>query len=130
MALFFRDDDLTKAILALSIALRDLTEQRDREFKWLRSHFELATKQDLKEMEQKILMTQRELSEALDKLTEQTGKIAKEQSDRFDALSAEIKRLEDLINAGEVTTEVSDALTRTKAALQTLDDAIPDPPTP
>ncbi len=79
----------------------------------------------------KIIMTQAELSVALDKMTAQLGKVAKEQSDRFDALSAEIKRLTDLINAGgDVTAEVAAAITGTQTALDAMDAAIPDAPTP
>lgn len=75
-----------------------------------------------------ILMTQQELSVALDGLTAKVGKVAKEQSDRFDALTAEIQRLTDVINAGEVTSEVTAALDKVQTALQSLDDAIPDAP--
>ncbi len=78
----------------------------------------------------RIIMTQAELNAALDKLTAQVGKVAAEQSNRFDALSAEIKRLTDVINAGEVTPEVTAALEKVQAALQNLDDAVPDSPTP
>jgi len=75
-------------------------------------------------------MTQVELSAALDKLTVQVGKVAKEQSDRFDALSAEIKRLTDIINAGgDVTPEVTAALGSVQVALENLDQSIPDAPT-
>lgn len=81
------------------------------------------------EMEKKILMTQAELSAALDKLTAQVGKVAKEQSDRFDTLTAKIKELTDIINAGgDVTPEVATALTGVQTALGALDDAIPDAP--
>ncbi len=73
-------------------------------------------------------MNQQELSAALDKLTTQVGKVATEQSNRFDTLTAEIKRLTDLIEAGEVTPEVTKALETVQAALQSMDEAIPDAP--
>lgn len=74
-------------------------------------------------------MKQAELAAALKDLTAQTGKVAKEQSDRFDALSAKITELEKVIAEGaEVSTEVTEALAEVKTALQTLDDAIPDAP--
>jgi len=82
-----------------------------------------------KEIE-KIIMTQLELSVALDKLTAQVGKVAKEQSDRFDALTAKIKDLTDIIEAGEVTTEVATALANVQSALTAMDEAVPDAPTP
>lgn len=84
----------------------------------------------LETIERKLIMTQQELSVALDGLTTKVGKVAKEQSDRFDNLSAEIKRLTDVIEAGEVKPEVATALANTQAALENLDAAIPDAPEP
>ena len=80
-------------------------------------------------------MKQAELAAALKDLTAQSGKIAKEQSDRFDALTAKINELTAIIEAGdEVTAEVTAALAEVKTALQSLDDVVPDapvePPTP
>jgi len=92
------------------------------------SRWRLATKSDVESIKRQIIMTQAELSTALAKLTQQTGKIAKEQSDRFDVLTAKIKELTDIINAGEVTPEVTAALAATQAALDSLDAAIPDAP--
>jgi methyl-accepting chemotaxis protein len=86
---------------------------------------------DINQKLEKIIMTQTELSVALDKLTAQVGKVAKEQSDRFDTLSAEVKRLTDIINSGgDVSPEVAKALESVQAALQSLDEAVPDAPTP
>lgn len=74
-------------------------------------------------------MTQTELAAALKSLTEQEGKIAKEQSDRFDVLTQKIADLTAAVNtAGNVSTEVTDALAGLQAAAQSLDDAIPDAP--
>lgn len=69
------------------------------------------------------------LAAALDALTKQQGKIAKEQSDRFDAQSKKIQELTDAINAGgTVSPEVVTKLAELQAATQLLDDAIPDAP--
>lgn len=76
-----------------------------------------------------IQMNQQELAKALDALTAQSAKIAKEQSDRFDACTAAIKDLTDKLNAGgDVTPEVATALSNVQASMQSLDDAIPDAP--
>lgn len=76
-------------------------------------------------------MTDLELAALLDTKTTQVQKIAKEQATRFDALSAEILRLNELIVAGrEVTQETVDAFNRVQAALNELDAAIPDAPEP
>ncbi len=74
-------------------------------------------------------MNQAELAAGLKALQTQLGKVAKEQSDRFDALTLKIKELTDIINAGgDVTQEVTDALAGVQTALQSLDDTIPDAP--
>lgn len=90
------------------------------------------TKHDLRELERLILMTQAELAAGLKALQAQVGKIGNEQSARFDAAQAKIAELEELIKAGgTITQEVVDAFDGVKVAMQTLDDAIPDPvPTP
>lgn len=100
-----------------------------------RSHSGIATKQDLKEMETRLLMNQAELAAGLKAIQTQVGKVAAEQAKRSDELAAKIKQLEDIIAAGgDVTAEVTEALDGVKTALQALDDVIPDapvePPTP
>lgn len=76
------------------------------------------------------MATQTELAEELRKLKAQQNKIAKEQSDRFDAQLAKIAALEAAIANAPVTAEVENALTELKAATQALDDTIPDAPAP
>lgn len=79
-------------------------------------------------------MNQAELAAQLAALKEQANKIAAEQGARADALAAEIKRLNDLLSqGGEVSEEVKTQLAAVQAAMQALDDSIPDvqpPPTP
>ncbi len=77
---------------------------------------------------QTSMATQAELAEQLRQLKAQQNKIAKEQSDRFDALTAKIAALEAAIANAPVTAEVENALTELKAATQALDDTIPDAP--
>lgn len=87
----------------------------------------------LSRLEQKldhIMATQAELAEELKKLKAQQNKIAKEQSDRFDALTGRIADLEAAVANAPVTAEVESALTELKAAAQALDDTIPDAPAP
>ena len=115
------DDNLEKAIRHLTRAIEDLRGQLN--------HTEIVS--ILLRMErqlQTLTMNQGELSAALDKLTAQVGKVAKEQSDRFDALTLKIKELTDIIEAGEVKPEVAAALESVQTALDTLDAAIPDAP--
>ena len=75
------------------------------------------------------MATQAEIAAGLTQLQTQIGKVAKEQSDRFDTLTATIKDLTDKLNAGgDATPEVVAALASVQTALQSLDDTIPDAP--
>ena len=76
----------------------------------------------------RIMATQLEIEAGLVALTAQIGKVAAEQSARFDTLTAAIAALEAQIAAGEATPGVVAALDTAKAALQSLDDVIPDAP--
>ena len=74
-------------------------------------------------------MTQKELADGLKQIQTQVGKVAAEQSKRFDELSKEIADLEATIAAGgDVTPEVTQGLADVQTALQSLDDTIPDAP--
>lgn len=76
-------------------------------------------------------MNNEELGLLLDKMTEQSGKIAKEQSDRFDAVTAANRALQDIIDAGGVITPATEAKAAAlQAALDSLDASIPDAPLP
>lgn len=77
-------------------------------------------------------MTDAELGALLDKMTVQSGKISKEQSDRFDTVTAANKALQDIIDAGGVggviTQDTVDKAAALQASLDALDGAIPDAP--
>lgn len=76
-------------------------------------------------------MTPKELETLLNNQTTQIGKIAKEQSDRFDAVVAANKVLQDLIDAGgTITPALEAAAENSQAALDALDASIPDAPAP
>lgn len=83
-------------------------------------------------MEKIILMTSQQLETALNNNTTQIGKIALEQSTRFDALTETIRLLNEQIGqGGGVTPGVETAQANVQTALDNLDAAIPDaPPTP
>lgn len=74
------------------------------------------------------MKTQEQVAAELRELKAQQNKIAKEQSDRFDALTLRIAELEAAVANAPVTAEVENALTELKAAAQALDDTIPDAP--
>lgn len=76
-------------------------------------------------------MTSQQLETLLNNQTTQIGKIAKEQSDRFDAVVAANKVLQDLIDAGgTITPALETAAANSQAALDALDASIPDAPAP
>ena len=121
--------ELKQQLSALAETIEAATAQRRIEFEWMMSHHGLATKHDIERLEKLITITQAQLKQALNNQTTQIGKIAKEQSDRFDALTKTIADLNAVIQAGgEVTPEVTAALATTQAALDSLDAAIPDAP--
>jgi len=90
----------------------------------------LARLTGIETQETKIMATQVELAEELRKAKAQAIKIATEQGLRFDALSAQIAKLEAIIRDGTVSPEVEAELAALKVELQKLDDSIPDVPTP
>ena len=74
-------------------------------------------------------MTDKELSDALDKMTAQMGKVAKEQSDRYDVVVAANKALQDLIDAGGVITPATqEKAAALQKAIDDLDASVPDAP--
>lgn len=76
-----------------------------------------------------MAITPQELEALLNKWPTQINKVAKEQSDRFDALTAANKILQDLIDAGgAITPAIEAAAVATQTALDNLDAAIPDAP--
>ena len=77
-----------------------------------------------------LMANQTELAAELKALKTQVDKVAKEQGDRFDMLTAKIAELERTIQQGEVTPEVTAALAEVKTALDALDATIPDAPPP
>lgn len=80
-------------------------------------------------------MTSQELEKFLNDKNTQIAKISKEQSDRFDAVTAanvELQRLLDEAGSGgSITPEIVAAASALGTSLDSLDDAIPDAvPTP
>lgn len=77
-------------------------------------------------------MTNAQLETFLNDRTTQVNKIAKEQSDRFDAVVAANKVLQDLIDAGGggITPAIEVAAGNLQTSVDNLDAAIPDAPTP
>lgn len=89
------------------------------------SRFLPATKRDIKRLEALVIMTQKELADGLLAIQTKVGKDAVEQATRFDALSAKIAELEQIIaDGGDATPEVTAALEGVKTALQSLDDTM------
>ncbi len=95
------------------------------------SRFLPATKHDVEKILEKLNMNQQEALAALTAIKAQIAKVAKEQSDRFDALTKTIADLNAVIaGGGDVKPEVVQALADVQTALQALDDTIPDAPVP
>ncbi len=121
------EKDLVCAVQVIARELRDISAGLE----CFKSHSGLANKNDLKEMEKRIMATQSEIAAQLkqfasdlgavnDGLQTATTEIAKVGTET-DGLNQKIKDLTDAINSGgAVSQEVTDAV----AALQTSVDAI------
>ena len=126
---------LSESISSLAFELRELNELKRAEFEWFKSHHGLATKQDLKEMEHKIMS-------AISKFAEEQNAF----NDRVDAavtgLTADIQALNDKItelqnSTGGITPEdqvLLDAIEARSAVIATKLEALdaltpPKPPT-
>jgi hypothetical protein len=118
------DHDVSYAIREVSVEIKAVLE-------WLKSHANLATKHDLKELELKIMASQAELAAQLKANTEQAAKIGAETQTLLDKIR---DLLEQLANQSGVTPELQAAADALKAQLQVVDDLVPDaatpPPTP
>ncbi len=87
--------------------------------------------QNQTERDKQMAISQADLATGLTQFQTQIGKVAQEQSDRFDALTKTIADLQAVIAAGgTVSPDVENAFTNVKTALQALDDTIPDAPPP
>lgn len=76
-----------------------------------------------------MAMTPQELEKQLTNWPVQLNKIAKEQSDRYDAVVAANKVLQDLIDAGgAITPAIEAAAANAQTAIDNFDAVIPDAP--
>lgn len=122
---------LSEAICHLASAINASREQGEKEFCWFKSTAGLVTKQDLAEMEGRIMATQAEVVAELQVLKGQAVKIKQEVVDAKNELQETIKKLEAIIaagNTGDATAELIAIKDELKAELQTIDDLHLDKP--
>lgn len=137
-----------ESISLVAEQVRLLREQMEKEFEWRKSHHGLATKQDLKETENRIMANQAELAAELKVLTAESKetkavlqKVSTESSaslEKITVLDAKVQELTDIINAGgAITPELQEAFSELKvasgealAAAKAVDDLVPEPPQP
>lgn len=130
---FLGCSELEKAVHLVAAELHCLREDLKSGLDWFKSQANLVTKQDLKEMEKRIMATQAEVVEELKLLKEQGAKIKAEVISAKEELTAEIKRLQDIIDsgsAGEATPELVQIKDELKETLQGIDDLHLDTPAP
>jgi hypothetical protein len=122
---------LIEALSALVSAICAATEQKKEELAWIKSHAGLATKQDLKEMEKRLMANQvknqTELIAELDRMRTQTEKVRVEQSKRFDDVLRTIAELNAIIAAGPLLAGVAEKQLALAESLQAFDDVVLDP---
>lgn len=141
---------LADALLDVVGAIEAYTKQRKTEFDWFKSHIDLATKQDLKEMEKRIMSVISEFAAKQNAFNTRQGAAIDKAVAAVQGIIADIKTLNDKItelqnSSGEVTPEdlalINDLETQgdalaTKAeavgtALEALDaQTPPTPPVP
>ncbi len=135
-------------------AVRDVSGELKAGMEWFKSHAGLATKNDLREMEKRLMATQSEIAAQLKQFATDLGavndglqtantEIAKVGTET-DGLNQKIKDLTDAINSGgAVSQEVTDAVAALQtsvdaiktsaaaagAAVKAVDDKVPDAPT-
>ncbi len=123
---------LTDAILELAREMKKGREQRERESEKSKSHSVPATKQDLEEMEKRIMKTQAELVQVLNAVNEQQKKTVTEiqgVQTEVNTLNDKIIELQKIIEAGgTVSPELEAAVDAVQTQAQVVDDAIPDAP--
>lgn len=95
---------------------------------WRRSRAGLATTEDLHKFEQRLNMKVSELKNDVNGIKAQVTKVFGEQQTALDNANAKVAELEQIIanSDGEVPQDVIDGLTELKAAIQAVDDKIPD----
>ena len=69
-------EGLSESVLAIVHELREGREQRKNEFDWLRSHAGLATKQDLEQMERRMIDRDQEFIDAATVLSTATDRLS------------------------------------------------------
>jgi hypothetical protein len=148
------DDRLSESICSLACAVREFIEQKKTEFEWLKSHHGLATLDDLKQMEKRIMASQAEIDAALSKIDAATNKLAanvqviadtdQKISDEIDAFiarvpvgsvltDAQVAQLQALSDKAQATSDASDAQVAVLQAIAAKGAANPVPvpvPTP
>lgn len=91
---------------ALTLAIESATEQRRNEFLWFKSHGALATKQDLEQMEKRIMSKITAFFDAQNAFNARQETATTELNTAFTGLSEDIQGLKDLI--GELQTNPGD----------------------
>lgn len=126
MGLFNNSDDLEKILKDLTKEIKLFREVKQTEFEWLKSHFELATKQDLIEMEKRMALKVSELNTTVQSLRDQVVKIWGEQQTKYDALVVEFNRLKEQLDDAEVPADAVASIEAFQLKLKEFDDSIPD----
>jgi hypothetical protein len=113
---------VAEQISCLTKAVRDFTD----EFKCSRSHPNLVTKDDLKEMEKRMAIKLSDLKTEVAGIRAQVTKIWGEQQKKYDDLVVEFDKLKASLENVTLPDDVETDLTDFKAQLQAFDDTIPD----
>jgi len=117
---------IAHSISCLTDAVRDFTEASKQEWERNRSHFALATKQDLHEWIERMAIKLSELGNEVSGIRAEVKKIWGEQQKKYDNLVIEFDKLKASLENVELPAAVETSITDFKAELQAFDDTIPD----
>jgi hypothetical protein len=86
-----------------------------------------ATKQDMREMEKRLMATQAEALEQVKALTETINKVSGETAATLQKVT-ELQAIIDAGNGGDISDELQTAINEAVAAAKKADDLVPDAP--
>lgn len=117
---------LSESISHLARELCELVQQRKQEFEWHKSHCDLMTKTDLREMENRMALKVSDLKAEVAGLRSQVVKVFAEQQVAYDALKKSFDDFVASVGNADLPADATQELADFKAELQAFDDRIPD----
>lgn len=130
-----RNKDIGQALSLLTCLLETDLEQRKIELEWFKSHYDLATKQDLRKLKEQIMSAISDFGARVDAAFEKLGVAVDGVASDVAFLKEEIRKLQE--NPGPITPEdqaildgIESRVGALSAKVEALDAATEQPPVP